>query len=610
MTALPPEVPEGRYPLLLAPTGQRGWFGGVGLRAADPVQVVGGATLAEAGAALQAAFESEEPVLVAAVVPYEGPATLLTYHGWSEVETGLRAPAVAGIGPATPLVRDPDTSMTGRDYRAAVREVRARIAAGDVYVLNLTRTLSGTAAGSARELFRALHARAGAEMSAFLGIPGNEIASVSPERFVSVKREGSTRVAEIWPIKGTGPRGADVAADAAIAVALAADEKERAEHVMVVDMERNDLGRVCEPGSVEVAPLMEVVAAPYCHQMVSRVRGTLRADATFADLLAATFPCGSVTGAPKIAAVRIAAELEGGPRGVYTGSLLVARPGELDSSVLIRTAVLEGDLVSWGTGCGITCESDAAAEWLETLLKASPILGDGVPPVALRETCRVTAGRVPLLAYHLSRLVSGGCGPSVLARVRAAVGRALEGADPAAAYGRLAVTVMREGEVTAKLSSEPSSLHVEDGPEVVPVVVAAPPRLPPGAAKPAERAPWDEAQRQAGPGSQAILTLADGRLVDGATASIWVRRGEALLTPPAPPAVAGVAREAVFDLAGECGFRAAEAELTTADLAEADEVFFSNAVAGVVAARGRGGRAAAALAAAFECELGFPQSRR
>jgi len=272
--------------------------------------------------------------------------------------------------------------------------------------------------------------------------------------------------------------------------------------------------------------------------------------------------------------------------------------------------VLDGDLVSWGTGCGITCESDAAAEWLETLLKASPMLGDGVPPVALRETCRVAAGRVPLLAYHLARLVSGGCGPSVLARVRAAVRGALGAGDPAEAYGRLAVTVTVEGEVTAQLSSKPSSLHVEDGPEIAPVVIEAPPQLPPGAAKPAERALWDEVQRQAGPGSQAVLVDVDGHLIDGATASVWVRRGESLFTPPAPPAVAGVAREAVFDLALECGLRAAEAELTLAELAEADEVFFSNAVAGVVPARDRGGRAAAALAPAFELELGFPQSWR
>lgn len=608
MMALPPLASGERYPLLLAPTGPRGWFGGSGLRAVDPVEVTEGVSLAEAGAALQAAFDAEEPVLVAAVVPYEAPVTVLTYCGWSEVDAEQPGPEAGGVPRAAPLVHGSRGSLNGREYRAAVREVRQRIAAGDVYVLNLTYTLSGAAARHGTELFEALHARGGAEMSAFLGMPGREIASVSPERFVRVTCEGDTRVAEIWPIKGTCPRGADAAADDALAAGLADDEKERAEHVMVVDMERNDLGRVCEPGSVEVVPLLEVVPTPYCHQMVSRVRGTLREDASFADLLAATFPCGSVTGAPKIAAVRIAGELECGPRDLYTGSLVVARPGELDSSVLIRTAVLEGDRLTWGTGCGITCESDPVAEWLETLLKASPVLGDGLPPVALRETCRVATCRVPLLAYHLSRLACGGCGPSVLARVRAGVGRALASADPAAAYGRLAVTVGAEGDVHAEISAVPSSLHVEGGPAAVSVIVAAPPALPPGAAKPAERGVWDAAQRQAGPGAQAVLVLADGRVIDGATASVWVRQGDMLLTPMSPPAVAGVAREAVFDLVPGCGLRAAEAELTVADLHDADEVFFSNAVAGVVAARGRAGAAVGVLAAAFEREYGFPVS--
>jgi branched-subunit amino acid aminotransferase/4-amino-4-deoxychorismate lyase len=119
---------------------------------------------------------------------------------------------------------------------------------------------------------------------------------------------------------------------------------------------------------------------------------------------------------------------------------------------------------------------------------------------------------------------------------------------------------------------------------------------------------WDTAQREAGPDAQALLALADGTVVDGATASVWVRRGDALLTPPAPPAVAGVAREAVFDLAAGCGYAASEATLTIADLDAADEVFFTNAVAGVVPVRGRGGDAARALTAAFEREFGFPPS--
>ncbi len=142
---------------------------------------------------------------------------------------------------------------------------------------------------------------------------------------------------------------------------------------MVVDLERNDLGRVCEPGSVTVEPLFEVVETPYCHQMVSRVAGVLRSDAGIADLLESAFPCGSVTGAPKISAIGIAAQLERSPRAAYCGTLAVAMQGEMDSSVLIRTAELTHGALRWGTGCGITYDSDPGAEWLESVLKASPL---------------------------------------------------------------------------------------------------------------------------------------------------------------------------------------------------------------------------------------------
>jgi len=211
-----------------------------------------------------------------------------------------------------------------------------------------------------------------------------------------------------------------------------------------------------------------------------------------------------------------------------------------------------------------------------------------------------------VLFRSLARLAAGGCGPAALARVAAAVDVALAGADPAASYGRLAVTVGAGTHVSADFSMTPSSLDVGGGPGAVPVRVAGPPALPAGAAKPADRAAWDEAQRAAGSGGQAVLVVGSGSVVDGATASVWVRRGEMLLTPPAPPAVAGVAREVVFDLAPGCGLCAAEAELTLADLETADEVFFSNAVAGVVAARGRAGTAAGALRTAFARETGFP----
>lgn len=584
--------------LQLAPSSARGWFGGRALAAGGPLTVREGLSVSEAGEILEATFEGGGPPLTVALVTYEGAATVATYAGALEPPPAVDAGAVYA---ATPLVDHPRMS-SGVAYRAGVETVRERIAAGDVYVLNLTHAVEGDATLEPREAFAALLGRAGSDMSAYFETPRVTLASVSPERFARVRRVPGGRVVEIQPIKGTRPRGATPKDDAASAAELVADPKERAEHVMVVDLERNDLGRVCQPGSVVVDPLYEVVPTPYCHQLVSTVKGLMRPDASIADLLEATFPCGSVTGAPKLAAISIAAGLEGIPRGPYCGSLLVALPGEIDSSVLIRTLETRGERVRWGTGCGITHQSDAAAEWLESLLKASPALGDRLPEVALRETGRVVDGRLPLLDRHLARLAEGGCGPGVLARVRAEVAGALArwraGGSADGRAGRLGVTVTPDGSVVADVTGRPSSLEVDGGPRVAVVEVDGLPELPRRAAKPAARRYWDLAHRaaRARGAEQAAIAAPDGALVDGSTASVWLRFGDRLVTPPSPPAVAGVVRGLVFDVAASLGFTAEEGRLARGDLDSADEVFLTNAYGGVVPVRDRGGAAAEALA--------------
>ncbi|MDZ4655218.1 MAG: anthranilate synthase component I family protein, partial [Coriobacteriia bacterium] len=304
------------------------------------------------------------------------------YHGCAGtwVPLGHRAsPLPEPLCPASgdgPLLLDARGDFDERGWCKRVRSVQDSIRAGDVYVLNLTHRVTGTPRLAAPAAFERLHAHSAGPMSALWLGGGTEVASVSPERFVSVTATVEGRIAEVWPIKGTRPRYADAAQDAAAARELLACEKERAEHVMVVDLERNDLGRVSEPGSVHVEPLLEVFPTPYCHQMVSRVRSRLRTDVGVPELLAATFPCGSVTGAPKIAAMRIIESLEVSLRGAYTGVLAVAMSGRIDSAVLIRTLEYRSDgSVAWGAGCGITIDSDPAEEWLEAQLKASPVLG-------------------------------------------------------------------------------------------------------------------------------------------------------------------------------------------------------------------------------------------
>jgi anthranilate/para-aminobenzoate synthase component I len=374
---------------VLAPSDASGWFGGGTLVTADPTIAIDSCAPERALQLLSLAFESHVPAVAVAVLPYDGPASVHVYPGaWRAAESaegGWEAwgtpPDLTGVRLARPAVDRPllgnlFSEMDERDYTRAVRAAHDAIRDGDVYVLNLTYRLRGRPTEAAGEAFLSLNRTSPAPMAALLACPTSALASVSPERFVSAVRNADGTIdVTAEPIKGTASRDPDPDKDAALAAGLAASEKERAEHIMIVDLERNDLGRVCEPGSIRVDPLFGIFATPYCHQMVSVVRGRMRADVGIAELIEATFPCGSVTGAPKLAAMRTVEALECGARGAYTGALVVATPGRLDSSVLIRTLEYRHGVAVWGTGCGITIDSDPAAEWQESVLKTRPVRG-------------------------------------------------------------------------------------------------------------------------------------------------------------------------------------------------------------------------------------------
>jgi para-aminobenzoate synthetase component 1 len=253
-------------------------------------------------------------------------------------------------------------------YARAVVAIQQEIAAGELYQANLTHRLEVGFGGDAWRLYEALRERSPAPFAAFLELPELAIVGSSPERFLCVDANGCV---ETRPIKGTRPRGATAAEDARLFDELRHSEKERAENAMIVDLMRNDLGRVCVPGSVEATELFAIERYATLFQMVSTVRGKLRAGCDVVDLLRAAFPPGSMTGAPKIAAINLLARLEPVRRGVYSGALgyLDARGGA-DLSVVIRTLLCRGRQAWLHVGGGIVLDSDPRAEWEETLAKA------------------------------------------------------------------------------------------------------------------------------------------------------------------------------------------------------------------------------------------------
>ena len=270
--------------------------------------------------------------------------------------------------------------FTRAAYEAAVARVIEYVRAGDVFQVNVAQPLlvPRPAGQDWRPLYDRLRAGNPAPFAGvFAAGGGPPVLSASPERFLSITPDAAGRLhAEARPIKGTRPRSADPAADAAAAASLLASGKDRAENVMIVDLLRNDLSKVCEPGSVRVPALCELESYATVHHLVSEVRGTLREGADAWDLLAAAFPGGSITGAPKVRAMQIIHELEPFARGPYCGSQFwVGFDGAMDANILIRTVRPHpaGFALAW-VGGGITAKSDPAAEYDETLHKAAATL--------------------------------------------------------------------------------------------------------------------------------------------------------------------------------------------------------------------------------------------
>ncbi|MDD9173693.1 aminodeoxychorismate synthase component I [Aliivibrio finisterrensis] len=269
------------------------------------------------------------------------------------------------------LVSKWQSNMTQAEYSAKFDAIQEYLKSGDCYQINLAQRFHAQYQGSEWLAYQKLATQNGAPFSAFIRTPELTILSVSPERFLQVK----DRKIETKPIKGTRPRSNDPKLDAKEADILRHSAKDRSENLMIVDLLRNDIGRVSKPGSVKVPKLFDIESFPAVHHLVSTITGELDDNYTISDLLSASFPGGSITGAPKIRAMAIIEELEPHRRNLYCGSIgYISRCGNMDTSITIRTLIAYQDTIYASAGGGIVADSQTELEYEETLHKLSKIL--------------------------------------------------------------------------------------------------------------------------------------------------------------------------------------------------------------------------------------------
>jgi para-aminobenzoate synthetase/4-amino-4-deoxychorismate lyase len=516
--------------------------------------------------------EQQQPLfyigLFRAPVPFNDEATLdwLDGHGGGERAT----------------VSNLRLSWTRERYGEAFRAVKDYIAAGDVYQINLTQKFFFDFEGDPVALYAALRRKQRVAYGGFINTPKFSVLSLSPELFF--RREGqhlSTR-----PMKGTAPRGRTPREDARLKTWLEMDEKQRAENLMIVDLLRNDLGRVSRIGSVEVTDLFSVETYRSVHQMTSGICSELRSDMGLADMLRALFPCGSVTGAPKVRAMEIIRELEGGPRGVYCGAIGHIQPsGDCQFNVAIRTVVLDGTHGEMGIGGGIVADSKEESEYEECLLKAR-FLTKPDAPFELIETLRYErSGGYHLLERHLARLQASAHHFGYPCTRDAAL-KALdtEAASITANVALVRLLLAEDGEIT--VSSREIELPTKN---TVWRFVISDKRLdekdPLFYHKTTRRQLYDEEmeRQKALTGCDEVVFLnTRGELTEGTRSTLFLEKGGRLFTPALSCGLLpGTLREELLDLPRAA---ASEAVLTPADLLRADRVFLGNSVRGLVRA--------------------------
>ncbi|TMM48493.1 aminodeoxychorismate synthase component I [Qipengyuania marisflavi] len=499
---------------------------------------------------------------------------------------GWLAARATGPGSVGPL--EPQISLGG--YAEAFAQLQEAIRAGDIYQANLTLPLAGGFTGDPLGLYAALRPAAQAGYGGVVFDGSHWLLSLSPELFVSLKGQD----AKAKPMKGTRPRGNDAAQDRALAEELANSAKDKAENLMIVDLMRNDLARVAEAGSVRVDAPFAIESYPTVHQMVSEVRARLKPDAGAIDMVRALFPCGSITGAPKIRAMELIDAVEAAPRGPYCGAIgRIDASGDAAFNVAIRTLRLteienaRGKAVL-GVGGAIVADSEMRTEWREALLKGAFARASSPDHKAaqfdLIETMRfMPDGGIPLLEAHLLRMKQSAAELGFAFDRHEARNQLHALCFVLEQPSRVRLLAARSGAIALEASDIPAPW-----PEPARCIVLPLP-VDPGdwrlRHKTTDRGFYDEGQRIAREhdAQEALFVCEDGLLTEGCISSIFVRGEDGvLLTPPLYLGLLpGVLRQSLIDTD-----QAREAELTIADLE--DGFFLGNALRQLVRAELKG----------------------
>ncbi|HVT23039.1 MAG TPA: aminodeoxychorismate synthase component I [Rhizomicrobium sp.] len=494
------------------------------------------------------------------------------FEDWEEVAAADLA--AEGRAYAGPLAHD----WSRQDYHRRFDRTHRYIADGDIYQANLSFRSRFRVVGDPLALWLTLREQSAAGHGAYLDDGERQILSLSPELFFEVSANGALRAK---PMKGTAPRAHEPSADAAARAHLAMSAKDRAENLMIVDLLRNDLGRIAETGSVAVENLFAVETYPTLHTMVSTVTAQLRPHATIPEIVRALFPCGSITGAPKIRAMEIIRELEASPRGVYCGAIGHFAPdGSASFNVAIRTITLRGQDGELGIGGGIVWDSRAEAEYDECLLKAR-YYEVARKPIELIETLRYAPGEgFTRLDLHLARMEASAKAFAIPFERSTALRTLQARVSDAREALRVRLTVDEAGQFACTIAL------LDEGPKLWTYAISSH-RVNSADVLLRHKTTWREmyeeehARLSRETGCDEVVFLNEcGELAEGSRSNIFVRIGGKLFTPPLSAGLLNGCLRQELLAKNECEERV----LTLGDL-EKGEVFLGNSLRGLIPAQ-------------------------